>query len=37
MVDVTTGRTLTPEQSAVLAKIERGEPTTPGERALLNN
>ena len=37
MVDVTTGRTLTAEQSAVLAKIERGEPTTPGERALLNN
>ena len=37
MVDVTTGRTLTPEQSAVLQKIERGEPTTPGERALLKN
>ncbi len=37
MVDVTTGRTLTTEQSAVLAKIERGEPTTPGERALLND
>lgn len=37
MVDVTTGRTLTPEQSAVLQKIELGEPTTPGERALLKN
>lgn len=37
MVDVTTGRTLTLEQSAVLQKIERGEPTTPGERALLKN
>lgn len=37
MVDVTTGRTLTAEQSAVLAKIELGEPTTPGERALLND
>ena len=37
IVDVTTGRTLTPEQSAVLQKIERGEPTTPGERALLKN
>lgn len=37
MVDVTTGRTLTAEQSAVLAKMERGEPTTPSERALLND
>jgi hypothetical protein len=37
MVDVTTGRTLTPEQFAVLEKIERGEPTNPRERALLNN
>jgi len=37
MVDVTTGRTLTPEQSAILAKIQRGEPTTPRERALLND
>lgn len=36
-VDVTTGRTLTPEQSAVLEKIERGEPTNPRERALLRN
>ncbi len=35
MVDVTTGRTLTPEQSAILQKIERGEPTTPRERAML--
>ena len=37
MVDVTTGRTLTPEQSAVLEKIQRGEPTSPRERALLRN
>ena len=35
MVDVATGRTLTAEQSAVLAKMQRGEPTTPRERALL--
>ncbi len=35
MVDVTTGRTLTPEQFAILQKIERGEPTTPRERAML--
>lgn len=37
IVNVTTGRALTPEQVAVLAKIERGEPTNPRERALLNN
>lgn len=37
MVDTTTGRTLTAEQSAVLVKIQRGEPTTPRERALLND
>jgi len=37
MVDVTTGRTLTAEQSEILQKIERGEPTSPHERALLNN
>lgn len=37
MVDVATGRTLTQEQSDVLAKIQRGEPTTPRERALLND
>ena len=37
MVDATTGRTLTAEQSAVLVKIQRGEPTTPRERALLND
>lgn len=35
MVDVTTGRTLTPEQSAILQKMQRGEPTTPRERAML--
>jgi len=35
MVDVTTGRTLTPEQSAILQKMQRGEPTTPRERAIL--
>lgn len=35
MVDVTTGRTLTPEQSAILQKMQRGEPTTPRERAVL--
>ena len=33
--DVTTGRTLTPEQVAILAKIKNGEPTSPRERALL--
>lgn len=37
IVDVATGRTLTPEQSAILQKIERGEPTTPRERAMLND
>ena len=37
MVDVTAGRTLTPEQSAILQKMERGEPTTPRERAMLND
>ncbi len=37
MVDLNTGRTMTPEQSAVLQKIERGEPTTPSELALLKN
>ena len=35
MVDVTTGRTLTAEQSAILQKMQRGEPTTPRERAML--
>ncbi|MCH9836956.1 hypothetical protein K0U83_14915, partial [bacterium] len=35
MVDVTTGRTLTPEQSAILQKMQSGEPTTPRERAML--
>ncbi len=35
LVDVMTGRTLTPEQSEILQKIQRGEPTTPRERAML--
>lgn len=37
IVDVTTGRTLTPEQSAIYEKIQRGEPTSPRERALLRS
>ena len=35
MVDTATGRTMTPEQSAILEKMQRGEPTTPRERAML--
>jgi len=35
MVDTATGRTMTPEQSAILEKMQRGEPTTPHERAML--
>lgn len=37
IVDVTTGRTLTPEQSAIYEKMQRGEPTTPRERELLKD
>lgn len=37
MVDVSTGRTLSPEQSAVVEKIRRGETTSPRERALLQD
>lgn len=35
IVDLNTGRTLSPEQAAILEKMQRGEPTNPRERAIL--